>query len=455
VVKQSERTPGQRRFIYLLGDGLQATVIRSQVITILRRMAERGLVFDLFIWQARPPRSERPAVERRLAEVRRLLPGRVRLWKWMNVQFLVRQTQSLDAPTEPPPAFRETKPSERLRGRLRWIALRARAVALQCGILACLARSLLRRETIVVHARSGSLDVALGLKRCYAGFRVLADFRGDRPAEYLYNAALLGISAHDRLIRLEHARLREQDRRALREADSVQCVSNALRRRLEQEHGIGPGRIRVVPGLADDETFFFDPEAREKVRGELGVEERRLFIYSGSMLAWQAPRVLLQVWRDLSRSVPAVALLLLTPEEERARRLVGEMGFPQAVEPLVRSARYEEVRQYLSAADVGLLLREPHPLNEVASPTKFAEYVLCGLSVIVSRGVGDCGEIVETDGLGVVLEGYDDPSEVAKKVAIALQIAQDGRRHERAEKARVRLGLSAQLDAWARLYREL
>lgn len=34
-------------------------------------------------------------------------------------------------------------------------------------------------------------------------------------------------------------------------------------------------------------------------------------------------------------------------------------------------------------------------MNNVASPTKFAEYMLCGLPVLISEGVGDYTKFVE------------------------------------------------------------
>lgn len=40
-------------------------------------------------------------------------------------------------------------------------------------------------------------------------------------------------------------------------------------------------------------------------------------------------------------------------------------------------------------ADIGLLFRQKHELNLVASPTKYAEYALTGLLILVSPGIGD------------------------------------------------------------------
>ena len=62
-----------------------------------------------------------------------------------------------------------------------------------------------------------------------------------------------------------------------------------------------------------------------------------------------------------------------------------------------------EMVKYLNAADYGILFRENVPMNNVASPSKFAEYILCGLPTIISEGVGDYSAICEPNGLGVLI----------------------------------------------------
>jgi glycosyltransferase involved in cell wall biosynthesis len=445
-------SPSGRRFVYFLGDGLPATVVHSQVFTVLRRLAERGLVFDLYVNQVLSRRAPRGELAKRLAEVRGLVPGRVHLWTWPGPELLVKR--GTDEAASSSPARTSTR-KERALAALRRLALKVQSWLTQARLLGSLADAIWRREVIVVHSRGATIDVGIGLKRWYSGFRVVTDVRGDAPAEYLYLAARRGLGPDDPLVRGEHDWLRRRQRNVLAGSDAVQCVSEALRSRLAEDYGLSAREVRVVPGLADEAMFYYDPAEREKVRGELGLEGEILFVYSGSLAAWQLPEVVLEVWKRLGLRLARARLLLLTPEAERARSLVRQAAFPPPLAPLIRAARHEEVRGYLSAADLGLLLREPHPLNQVASPTKLAEYLLCGLAVLVSRGVGDSREMVAARGLGTVLESYDDPVELDQKVDAALQIAGDGKRAERARQAREILGLSARLDSWVEFYRQL
>jgi len=432
----------RRRYVYLMGDGLQATVIDSQVITILKRLAERGVVFELIAYQPRPAAADRERVERRLREVRHELRGTVRLW-------------SLPAPPAlvlPPRSAGEGERAAATGARglgtyaARRVALWLRERLLEVRLLRHLTLSMMSGDVVVIHARGGAMRLGTRLKRWHPPrVRVVADFRGDRPAEYLYKMGTLDSP----LARREHRALLAQDGEVVREADTVQCVSAALGRQLARDHRARPDRIRIVPCVADERRFVFDPEARARVRSAEGWTGREVVVYSGSMLAWQQPEAALTLCAHLRRSRPDVHLLVLTPDVEVARGLATRHGLDEAA-VTIRAARHDEVGGFLCAADMALLLRERHPLNAVASPTKFAEYVLAGLPVLVSRGIGDLDDAVARLDLGALV---DDHRETGELVAAARRLLDSpGDRAARAQAAQATFALGPYVDDWVRLY---
>ena len=78
-----------------------------------------------------------------------------------------------------------------------------------------------------------------------------------------------------------------------------------------------------------------------------------------------------------------------------------------------RTVSDAEVPRHLRPAYLGLLLSRAHPPNEVAWPTGIADYVLCGVPIMISSGVGDSSSVVAEYKIGVVLE-RPDPHEVSK-----------------------------------------
>jgi glycosyltransferase involved in cell wall biosynthesis len=431
----------RRRLIYLVSEGLPPTVIDAQVVAVLARLAERGLVFDLFIYQLQSPRPEWN-VRRRLEEIRQRLPGRVHLWPWPA------QTRSVSLPGAASSANRGPIRHRRLNQ----VALEGAYLALQALLLAEASSSIRRGEPVVVHARGQATELALRLKRWYAGFRVVADIRGDAIAEYLYQAEQGGRSSESDDVRRAVAGLQAAERRFVREADSVQCVSDALRRRLEESAGVAPGKVRVVPCLADERRFLFDQGERDRRRQELGVGDRPVLVYSGSLLAWQNGAAMLKLFRALKGELPALHLLLLTPDRQAAAELLRREGLREGERITLRSARHDEVGSYLCAADVGLLLRDPHPLNRVASPTKFAEYALCGLPALASSGIGDLDELIRAHGLGAVLESPYDQAEAQRGLLKLVAAATAGDRAARAQRAAAIMGLGPYIDTLVREY---
>ena len=64
---------------------------------------------------------------------------------------------------------------------------------------------------------------------------------------------------------------------------------------------------------------------------------------------------------------------------------------------------HSEVGKHLNACDYGILIREQSVTNQVAAPTKFAEYLMCGLKVLISEKMGDYSDFTVAHDCGVVV----------------------------------------------------
>ena len=146
---------------------------------------------------------------------------------------------------------------------------------------------------------------------------------------------------------------------------------------------------RVV-GNGRDPLVYTMPDERERRsrREQLGLgQEELLLVYSGSLGAqYCLPEML-----DILRKV----------QEQRAARLMILTGFPEYLQGtglldglLVVNLAVEAVPRYLGAADVALAIRNPSPSMQAVAPVKLGEYLLCGLPVVASAGIGDTEEIL-------------------------------------------------------------
>jgi len=197
-------------------------------------------------------------------------------------------------------------------------------------------------------------------------------------------------------------------------ADKVFTVSNGLRDYFINTFAAQNDKFVIYPCLADETKFYYSPILRSEVRKDLGIEANvTVIIYSGGVKQkWHKLDHMLTFFKEFLKNNSNSKLLLLTNDQKSLdERLVDFYDIISHV--VITSVPNQEVVNYLNAADFGLLFRDNTPMNNVASPTKFAEYMLCGLPVIISEGVGDYTNFTSENNVGVVLSN-DEFNDMAK-----------------------------------------
>jgi hypothetical protein len=162
----------------------------------------------------------------------------------------------------------------------------------------------------------------------------------------------------------------------------------------------------IVPSCASEANFFYDPELRAAVRTKLGIpEETFVIVYSGGLQAYQRFDDCVAAFQKFSASTPAALFLVASPQAAKVSELLASSL--DAKSWIVRKATLQEVNGLLNAADAAFLLRDDTPTNHSASPTKFAEYCLAGLRVIMTDAVRDSYQLALEFG---VLVDFDEQS---------------------------------------------
>jgi len=182
------------------------------------------------------------------------------------------------------------------------------------------------------------------------------------------------------------------------------------------EHKIGKFGIKllkqkamIVYGAADSGYFFLNQELRQKKRAELKIEDRLVLLYIGMLdKPWQVPDLIFFFVNALIKKIPELFFLTITPNLKIADEYREKYGIDENHILIIESSQ-NMLNEYINASDYGLLLRENILVNNVASPTKFAEYLLGGLPVIISEGVGDYSGFTRENNIGLVInnEGKD------------------------------------------------
>jgi glycosyltransferase involved in cell wall biosynthesis len=91
-------------------------------------------------------------------------------------------------------------------------------------------------------------------------------------------------------------------------------------------------------------------------------------------------------------AMPRLRFLILTNQPDLAEGLLRQRREMRSL-VLVRTAFSDDVPAYLAASDAGLCFLADVPSKVASSPTKYGEYLACGLPVVASGWVGDADDL--------------------------------------------------------------
>ena len=272
-------------------------------------------------------------------------------------------------------------------------------------LLLTFSKDIIRSNKIVIQSRSCGISYSLRLLKWVLNkrIRIIFDSRGAFAEEFEYNNSLK-IAKNLK----KYNSLKKQEQIIVSLSDVVFCVSEKLRDyHIENQPQVDKTKFFINPCNADSTDFYFSVKERNLFRNELNVTDKFVVCYSGGLeLSWQKPDVLFNFFKQFQNLHSKSFFLVLTSEVPMAQQFFNEFGFAQDTYKAFSVAN-NEVKGYLSAADLGVLFRDNVPMNNVASPTKFAEYLMCGLPVAISAGVGDFSKIIEQNNWGFIYDNKE------------------------------------------------
>jgi glycosyltransferase involved in cell wall biosynthesis len=331
--------------------------------------------------------------------------------------------------------------------------LRVKLAESSWGVLKALTLALTRRPHIV-HGRSylptAVCDVVATL---VPRARLLFDCRGMLGDEYVD----AGYWTKDRI---EYKLVKRYEARAFRRAEGVVVLTEALKRWILEREWLGPStHVEAVPCCVDLERFKFDDSARARLRKELGIDDALVIVYSGSLGTWYCEEEVARFANMLRREAKQrVAFLLLTPSPtEVLTSHLRRGGFDEA-DIVARRVAPRDRAAFLSAGDVAVSFITSCFSKKGSSPTKVAEYLACGLPVVLNGDIGDQNDLAEEPDACVVLKSFSE-EELRSAVPRLLELGA----RDKAERVRngrkvaeARFGIeSIGVSRYERLYRAM
>ncbi len=185
------------------------------------------------------------------------------------------------------------------------------------------------------------------------------------------------------------------EKRAVLESDFRIAVSEKLITYWAQEYNYNSHKHVVIPCTLQSQI-----EWNNSAPNSTTVK----VVYAGSNAPWQGFDKIIA----FLRMHPQIQCTLLTKESDLTKAMHAE--FKERLKVLW--VKTHEVPAIFANHDYGLLLRPQSVTNQVASPGKFAEYLACGLNVIITENLGDYTGFVEKNNCGFV---WDEKSTIMLK----------------------------------------
>lgn len=362
-------TNGKVRTLYLCYFGLREPLVQTQVLPYLRELIKGGVAVHLLTFEPEP--NSRWTAEA-VAQERARLAGEGISWRHLTYH---------KSPSLP-------------------------ATLYDIGAGARLAAKIVRAHRIqVIHARSHVAAAMGALAKKMTGARLIFDIRGLLAEEYVD----AGVWPPGGLL---YRQTKIAERQLLRAADAFVVLTNRARRLLFDTDSDRDARgrpIEVIPCCVDLQRFrAATTKTRAELRGEFDFEDRRVIVYVGALGGWYMTDEMADFLIAAHKQDASTFSLILTqskPEMIEGRLRAAGLGDNDS---LIRRVAPAEIPAYLAAADVALSFIKPCHSKIASSPTKIAEYLAAGLSVVSNAEIGDLDELIETDRVGVIVREFNE-----------------------------------------------
>jgi len=269
-----------------------------------------------------------------------------------------------------------------------------------------------RGNAQIIHARSHVSALIAELASSlilWKKTKTIFDIRGFLPEEYVD----AGILNRDGLV---YKLVKRVERWLLRRADGLVVLTERAAAIIKHElvlmHEDDSVRhLQVIPCCVD--LTYFAPVSlaeKEASRKELHLESRLVIAYVGSLDGWYMTDEMFELFSSLRKTKEnTFALILTRGDRARAVKALEASGF-ESSDYLVMGVAPKDIRKYLSAADAAISFVKPTYSKQASSPTKNAEYLACGLPIVVNAGVGDTENQITADRVGVVISEISESS---------------------------------------------
>ena len=164
--------------------------------------------------------------------------------------------------------------------------------------------------------------------------------------------------------------------------------------------------IEVIPTCTDVQRFAPGPRT-ESLVAKFGLDGSQVLGCVGTMSNWYLREPMLDYLAFLLRRMPRLKVLAVTAEDHVALRAHAVARGVDADRFILTRTVFSEMPELFKLMDVGMFFIKPVFSKKGSAATKLGEFLDSGVPVVINDGVGDSGDIVREQRVGVVMRELD------------------------------------------------
>ena len=202
-------------------------------------------------------------------------------------------------------------------------------------------------------------------------------------------------------------------------ADFIMTGTQYMVDRLNQEGS--RAIVHRAPTAVDENDFFFRERGRKIVRKALNIQNRNVILYLGKFGGLYYSEEIPQMCAAIKKENSDAYFLVVTPNQIEEVDTMYNKFLANEDYHISGQLNYEDIKDYISAADLGISGVPPSKSQRYRSPTKVAEYLMCGTPYITTEGVSEDDLVAIKDKVGVVVKDFSQES-VDEQMGMILEL---------------------------------
>lgn len=217
----------------------------------------------------------------------------------------------------------------------------------------------------------------------------------------------------------------------------------------------GKNIFEVIPCCTDLTRFKLN--ISENLVNKIDFSRRFVMTYLGSLGTCYLLEEMAGFYKVLKRKKENAFFFIISHIEKRyIEKILKKENLLPGADYTIINITPDEVPVYLGLSDCSIMFIKPSDTKIGSSPTKFGESLAAGLPVVVNRGIGDTEDIILSQKVGVLVDGFSESAyEKAVENLFSLLGEKDILRERCIKTAENFFSLSMGVNRYAKIYEML